>query len=126
LIDANFWAMRESRLWLPPCRIMVCHCRLPQRASQHSALALWMGGDTGCFVLGSEIPLRAKPIAITENGLANDDKPASNGKVHDPERTAFLDAYLKSLRRASGEGVPVKGYFHWSLLDNFEWAQGFS
>jgi beta-glucosidase len=67
-----------------------------------------------------------KPIAITENGLANDDKPASDGKVHDPERTAFLDAYLTSLRRASGEGVPLKGYFHWSLLDNFEWTQGFS
>jgi beta-glucosidase len=67
-----------------------------------------------------------KSIAITENGLANDDKPASDGKVHDPERTAFLDAYLKSLRRASGEGVPLKGYFHWSLLDNFEWTQGFN
>jgi beta-glucosidase len=67
-----------------------------------------------------------KPIAITENGLANDDKPSSDGKVHDPERTAFLDAYLTSLRRASGEGVPLKGYFHWSLLDNFEWTQGFS
>jgi beta-glucosidase len=67
-----------------------------------------------------------KPIAITENGLANDDKPASDGKVHDPERTAFLDAYLKSLRRASLEGVPLKGYFHWSLLDNFEWTQGFN
>jgi beta-glucosidase len=67
-----------------------------------------------------------KSIAITENGLANDDKPTGDGKVHDPERTAFLDSYLKSLRRASLEGVPVKGYFHWSLLDNFEWAQGFS
>jgi beta-glucosidase len=67
-----------------------------------------------------------KTIAITENGLANDDKPTSDGKVHDPERTAFLDAYLKSLRRASLEGVPLKGYFHWSLLDNFEWTQGFN
>jgi len=67
-----------------------------------------------------------KPTAITENGLANDDKPTSDGRVHDPERTAFLDAYLKSLRRASREGVPLKGYFHWSLLDNFEWTQGFS
>jgi beta-glucosidase len=67
-----------------------------------------------------------KPIAITENGLANDDKPTSDGKVHDTERTVFLDAYLKSLRRASREGVPLKGYFRWSLLDDFEWTQGFS
>ena len=48
---------------------------------------------------------------MTENGVANDDKPASDGKVHDPERTVFLDACLKSLRRASGEGVPLKGIF---------------
>ena len=67
-----------------------------------------------------------RPIAITENGLANDDQAASDGKVHDPQRVAFLDSYLKALRRASQEGVSVKGYFHWSLLDNFEWTQGFS
>jgi beta-glucosidase len=67
-----------------------------------------------------------RPIAITENGLANDDKPANDGKVHDPQRVAFLDSYLKSLRRAFQQGVAVKGYFHWSLLDNFEWTQGFS
>jgi beta-glucosidase len=67
-----------------------------------------------------------KPVAITENGLADDDQPASDGKVHDPKRIAFLDGYLKSLRRASNEGVGLKGYFHWSLLDNFEWTQGFN
>jgi beta-glucosidase len=67
-----------------------------------------------------------QPIVITENGLSNDDKPASDAKVHDPERVAFLNSYLKSLRRSVQDGVPVKGYFHWSLLDNFEWNQGFS
>jgi beta-glucosidase len=66
-----------------------------------------------------------KPIAITENGVSLDDKPASDGRVHDPERVAFLNSYLKSFRRASQEGVPLKGYFHWSLLDNFEWTQGY-
>ena len=67
-----------------------------------------------------------KPVAITENGVSLDDKPSADGKVHDPDRTAFVDAYLKKLREASQDGVPLKGYFHWSLLDNFEWTSGFS
>ncbi len=67
-----------------------------------------------------------QPIVISENGLSSEDQPGSDGKVHDPQRTAFLDSYLRSLRRVSQDGVPLKGYFHWSLLDNFEWNQGFS
>lgn len=65
-----------------------------------------------------------KPIIITENGWSSADAPAADGKVHDPQRTAFLNGYLKSLLRASNDGVPVKGYMHWSLLDNFEWREG--
>ena len=67
-----------------------------------------------------------KAIAITENGISLDDKPAADGAVHDPQRTAFLNSYLKRFRDAGQDGVPLKGYFHWSLLDNFEWTQGFS
>jgi len=66
-----------------------------------------------------------KPIVITENGWSSDDEPMSDGKVHDPQRTDFLNVYLKSLLRASQDGVATKGYLHWSLLDNFEWGEGF-
>ncbi len=66
-----------------------------------------------------------QPIIITENGWSSEDKPAADGKVHDPQRAKFLDAYLKSFLRASQDGVPVEGYLHWSLLDNFEWGEGF-
>lgn len=65
------------------------------------------------------------PIYITENGLSNQDWVALDGKVHDPQRIDFLHRYLKSLSRVSEEGADIRGYFHWSLLDNFEWAEGY-
>ncbi|MBN1668290.1 MAG: beta-glucosidase [Anaerolineales bacterium] len=66
-----------------------------------------------------------KPIYITENGLANMDWVHLDGQVHDPQRIDFVSRYLQQLQRASDEGIPVQGYFHWSLLDNFEWARGY-
>lgn len=65
------------------------------------------------------------PVYITENGVSCNDRVYGDGRVHDGDRIDFLRAYLTELRRAMGEGVPVKGYFHWSLLDNFEWALGY-
>lgn len=65
------------------------------------------------------------PIAITENGLSCADWVGLDGKVHDEQRIDFTARYLLQLRRAAEEGVPVEGYFHWSLMDNFEWAEGF-
>jgi beta-glucosidase len=65
------------------------------------------------------------PIVITESGMANDDT-VHNGKVHDRERIEFLYKYLGEYTRAIEEGVPAQGYFLWSLLDNFEWAEGYS
>ena len=65
------------------------------------------------------------PIYITENGLSNIDWVSLDGKVHDPQRIDFTQRYLRALRRACDDGVDVRGYFHWSLLDNFEWAAGY-
>jgi beta-glucosidase len=65
------------------------------------------------------------PIAITENGAAYEDPPATNGRVDDPKRTAYLEGHLAALRRAAAEGVTVESYFVWSLLDNFEWEWGY-
>ena len=67
----------------------------------------------------------AKEIFITENGCASDDMLADDGNVYDTDRVMFLRAHLAQLRRATADGVPVKGYFQWSLMDNFEWADGF-
>jgi beta-glucosidase len=66
-----------------------------------------------------------KPIYIMENGLANMDWVHQDGKVHDPQRIDFLARYLTALHRAIADGVDVLGYFHWSVMDNFEWAEGY-
>lgn len=65
------------------------------------------------------------PVLITENGMSNRDWVALDGAVHDPERVHFIETHLTELARAIESGVPVLGYFHWSLLDNFEWNHGY-
>lgn len=67
-----------------------------------------------------------KPIVITENGLSNTDWVSLDGKVHDPQRIDFLNRYLREYKRAAQDGVDAKGYFQWSLMDNFEWAEGYN
>ena len=66
------------------------------------------------------------PIFITENGCSSRDWISLDGKVHDPQRIDFTARYLLALARASREGFPLLGYLHWSLLDNFEWQEGYT
>ncbi|WP_312550276.1 GH1 family beta-glucosidase [Massilia sp.] len=73
--------------------------------------------------LKGEYPL--PPIYITENGMARADQ-VEGGRVHDPERIAFVQGHLAALRDAIRAGVDVRGYFLWSLLDNFEWNSGYA
>ena len=65
-------------------------------------------------------------IYITENGCGASDEMSAEGRVDDSDRIMFLRNHLAHLQRATAEGVPVKGYFHWSLMDNFEWSDGFA
>ena len=67
-----------------------------------------------------------KEMYITENGCSSDDKMAADGHIYDSDRVMYLRNYLTQLQRATADGIPVKGYFLWSLLDNFEWADGYS
>jgi beta-glucosidase len=64
-------------------------------------------------------------IYISENGTSSADALTADGKVYDTDRIMFLRNYLTQLQRATSEGVPVRGYFLWSLMDNFEWTDGF-
>ncbi len=66
-----------------------------------------------------------RSIYITENGTSAVDEPDANGNVVDVDRIMYLRGYLSELRRATAEGIPVSGYFLWSLMDNFEWIDGF-
>ncbi len=65
------------------------------------------------------------PIVVTENGMSNCDWVSVDGRVHDATRIEFMNSYLLQLRRAIHDGVDVRGYFAWSLMDNFEWQDGF-
>ncbi len=65
------------------------------------------------------------PIMITENGHQNLDSVSLDGKVHDPQRIDYLHRHLLQLKKAMDEGVDVRGYFAWTLLDNFEWSFGY-
>ncbi len=66
------------------------------------------------------------PIEITENGAAYNIAPDANGHVSDEKRIAYLRAYLTELAHAIKDGAPVRAYHCWSLMDNFEWAWGYS
>ena len=68
---------------------------------------------------------RGLPLYITENGCAADDYVNPDGAVNDTERVEYIQGHLEATLRAIDEGVDVAGYFHWSLLDNFEWAWGY-
>ncbi len=65
-------------------------------------------------------------IYVTENGAAFKDELTPDGKVLDDRRQAYLEGYIREVNRALNNGAPVRGYFVWSLLDNFEWAWGYS
>jgi len=71
----------------------------------------------GLYQLLRQTARYGKPIYITENGVAD---------AHDRHRPAFLVDHLREVWRAIQDGVPVKGYYHWSLTDNFEWAEGWN
>jgi beta-glucosidase len=101
--------------------------RVPQDDRPHSAMAwevyptglaetlLWIKGRYGNL-----------PVYITENGAAFDDPPPDRGEVRDPQRVDYLRAHLRAARQALARGVDLRGYFAWSLFDNFEWACGYA
>jgi len=68
---------------------------------------------------------KPRGVYITENGCSADDVVTAEGRIEDTERVMYLRNHLTHLQRAAAEGFPVKGYFLWSLMDNFEWADGY-
>ena len=66
------------------------------------------------------------PFIISENGMSSPDWVSLDGKVHDASRVDFMHRYLREFKKAAADGVDLRGYFAWSLMDNFEWAYGYS
>jgi beta-glucosidase len=78
--------------------------------------------DTFVWVAAEYGPI---PLYVTENGVARIEYPDSQGVIDDHERISYLDRYLRAVRNAIVAGVDVRGYFVWSLVDNFEWNMGY-
>jgi beta-glucosidase len=106
--------------------------RVPQRGALHTAVD-WEVFPDGLTDTLTRVRDRygAIPLYVTENGAAFDDPPAAEGGpgvgiLEDPLRVAYYRSHLAAARRAIEKGVDLRGYFAWSLLDNFEWSHGFS
>ena len=101
----------------------------PMPASYPHMASPWINLGPECIYWGvrnvAEI-WKPKALYITENGTSSDDVLSAAGRVEDVDRVMYLRNHLTHLHRAAAEGYPIKGYFLWSLLDNFEWADGYS
>ncbi|WP_407344194.1 GH1 family beta-glucosidase [Pengzhenrongella phosphoraccumulans] len=78
------------------------------------------------LLVGLHATYPGQPLMITENGAAFDDEVAADGRVHDPRRVTYLHDHIEAVGVAMDAGVDMRGYIAWSLLDNFEWAHGYS
>jgi beta-glucosidase len=77
------------------------------------------------LLVGLHREYRLPPVYITENGMAVADKPVG-GKIHDAPRIEYVRLHLDALRAVIAQGIDVRGYFYWSLMDNFEWNSGYA
>ncbi len=99
--------------------------QFPPRPGWHTAMG-WPVDASGLYDLLQRLQRDyPKPMLITENGAAFDDLPAADGVVHDVERARYIQEHLAALHRAISDGIDVRGYYLWSLLDNFEWSYGY-
>ncbi|NHC13114.1 GH1 family beta-glucosidase [Motilibacter deserti] len=87
----------------------------------------WPVDESGLYDVLARVARDAPglPVMVTENGAAFDDEVSADRRVHDPLRVDYLRRHLEAVHRAIADGVDVRGYFVWSLLDNFEWAYGY-
>jgi beta-glucosidase len=98
-----------------------------KKAGHHLTAMEWPVVPAQLFELLTRVQRDYAPKAmyITENGCAYEDK-LVGGKVDDPQRIAYLDSHLRACAQAIAAGATLRGYFLWSLMDNFEWAYGYS
>jgi beta-glucosidase len=102
---------------------------VPTPASYPHMMSNWLHVGPEALYWGPKLAAEIwniKEIYITENGTSSTDVLTPDGHIYDSDRVMYLRNYLTQLHRAVSEGVPVRGYFLWSLLDNYEWADGYA
>jgi beta-glucosidase len=124
-LGVNYYARRMVRA--EPTAV------LGHRVVDEMAYLPLTGGGWGIYPAGLRaILLRLRedygnpPVLITENGAIYEDTVGPDGKVHDPDRVAYLRDHIAAMGEAIAGGADVRGYFCWSLLDNLEWAEGYA
>lgn len=142
VLGLNYYATQRVRRYVPD------HEKVTADGHGASAHSAWVGADAVEFcpqpgphtamgwnidpsgmvdmLLGIHQRYPGLPMMITENGAAFDDVVSADGRVHDDRRVDYLRRHVAAVGEAMDAGVDVRGYFVWSLLDNFEWAYGFS
>src|SRR5438128_420536 len=131
----DYW--RPERFYRPQhlCPAILCHRHRPRAGLPRAAVSglvpaheLGMAADRPRGdLLGAahrRKNLDIDTLYISENGTSSEDKLAADGQLYDLDRIMFLRNYLTQMQRAITEGVPIRGYFLWSLMDNFEWIVG--
>jgi len=111
----------------PSCYPGSEHLRFPRIAGSHTAMD-WPIDAESLYSLLTRLhrDYPGTPLMITENGMAAEDYAGPDGRINDPERISYLTDHLDAAARAIAAGVDLRGYFQWSLLDNFEWSYGYS
>lgn len=101
---------------------------VPQTGAEHTHIGweVYPQALTELLVKLHQTYSNLPPLYITENGMAGDDHLTADGQVHDLQRVRYYERHLKAVGDAMAQGVDMRGYFAWSLMDNFEWAFGYS
>lgn len=116
-VGINVYAPLQEGSWFGKAKA-------PQGASRNS-LGWIVDGRCLYWIIRFMYERYGLPIMVTENGFSDNDAVCLDGKVHDPQRTDFIYRYLGGVKQALEEEIPVIGYQYWSLMDNFEWAEGY-
>jgi beta-glucosidase len=117
-------AAGEARL--PSAWVGSEHVRFVGRGLPRTKMG-WEIEPSGLYDVASRVArdYPGVPLYITENGAAFDDVVSPDGSVHDQYRISYIDGHVRALHRAITDGIDLRGYFLWTLMDNFEWAFGF-
>jgi beta-glucosidase len=122
LVEATDRPVRHSPF--PRCEAVRPH--VPTGPTTDMGWPITPAGFTEQLVALRDTYAALPPIWITENGCAYDDPIDAKGEIHDDRRISYLDQHLRAIHAAIDAGVDIRGYFQWSLLDNFEWAFGYA
>ena len=120
-----FRTVAKFSLWPPLMWANVIDAKKLVKDKDELTAMGWEVSPEGIYDVIMQFNKYGKPMIVTENGAAFEDHLNDDGSVHDNRRIQFFQAYLSEVLKAKNEGAHLNGYFLWSFMDNFEWAEGY-